>query len=126
MNSLTGTKSSWQPIMTADTTASSYWLNWRVLLCSIWVMISLTLSVILIWRFEGLRNSRRNNNSRGTQQEGETIGTLYEDETWRSCLKGIHPAWLLAFRLVAFIVLLVLLIITAFVDGGAIFYFYTQ
>lgn len=126
MNSLTGTKSSWQPIMTADTTASSYWFNWRVLLCSIWVMISLTLSVILIWRFEGLRNSRRNNNSRGTQQEEETIGILYEDETWRSCLKGIHPAWLLAFRLVAFFVLLVLLIITAFVDGGAIFYFYTQ
>lgn len=128
MNSLTGTKSSWQPIMTADTTASSYWLNWRVLLCSIWVMISLALSVLLIWRFEGLRNARRSNNSRVTQQEEEeeTIGTLYEDETWRPCLKGIHPAWLLAFRLVAFVVLLVLLIITACVDGGTIFYFYTQ
>ncbi|XP_004298953.1 PREDICTED: uncharacterized protein LOC101304573 isoform 1 [Fragaria vesca subsp. vesca] len=127
MNSLTGTKSSWQPIMTADTTASSYWLNWRVLLCSIWVMISLALSVLLIWRFEGLRNSRRSNNSRVTQQEEEeTIGTLFEDETWRPCLKGIHPAWLLAFRLVAFVVLLVLLIITACVDGGTIFYFYTQ
>ncbi|XP_034215079.1 uncharacterized protein LOC117627222 isoform X1 [Prunus dulcis] len=116
-------KGSWQPIMTADTTTSSYWFNWRVLLCTIWVLTSMTLSVILVCKFEGPGSSKRR--SRETQQE-ISAGTLYEDETWRPCLKGIHPAWLLAFRIFAFFVLLVLLIITAFVDGGGIFLFYTQ
>ncbi|KAF3437013.1 hypothetical protein FNV43_RR19766 [Rhamnella rubrinervis] len=108
--------------MTADTTTSSFWLNWRVLICGIWVLISMTLALLLIWKFEGFRKSKRD--TRETQQDSP--GVLYDDETWRPCLKEIHPAWLLAFRVVAFIVLLVLLIITAFADGGAIFYFYTQ
>jgi len=51
---------------------------------------------------------------------------LYEDETWKPSLKGIHPAWLLAFRIFAFIVLMVLLILTVTTDGGTIFYYYTQ
>lgn len=82
----------------------------------------MTLALLLIWKFEGFRESKPE--SRETQQDDP--GVLYEEETWRPCLKEVHPAWLLAFRVVAFIVLLVLLIITAFVDGGGIFYFYTQ
>ncbi|GMN45909.1 hypothetical protein TIFTF001_015099 [Ficus carica] len=113
--------------MTGDTTASSYWLNWRVLLCGIWVLLSLTLAVLLILKFEGFRNSKRHGtNGREPEEEASSPGVLYDDETWKPCLKNIHPAWLLAFRLVAFFVLLVLLIITASVDGGAIFYYYTQ
>ncbi|XP_061336673.1 uncharacterized protein LOC133283777 [Gastrolobium bilobum] len=125
MSFLTGSlKGSWQPMMTAKTNNQSYWLNWRVLLCGIWVLVSIIFSSLLIWKYERLRNQTRNGSSRETQQE--TSATLYEDETWRPCLKGIHPAWLLAFRVVAFIVLLVLLIINAVVDGGSIFYYYTQ
>ncbi|XP_020231190.1 uncharacterized protein LOC109811771 isoform X1 [Cajanus cajan] len=116
-------KDSWQPIMTAKTNQQSYWLNWRVLLCAIWILVSLILSSLLIWKYESLRKPARSG-SRDTQEE--TSATLYEDETWRPCLKGVHPAWLMAFRVVAFIVLLVLLIINAAVDGGSIFHYYTQ
>ncbi|XP_022738651.1 uncharacterized protein LOC111291272 isoform X2 [Durio zibethinus] len=108
--------------MTGNTTTSIYWFNWRVLLCAIWVLITATFSLTLIWKYEGFRKS--NHDYGETQQE--TAGSLHEDEAWRPCLKGIHPAWLLAFRLVAFLVLLILLIVTTFVDGGSIFYYYTQ
>jgi hypothetical protein len=51
---------------------------------------------------------------------------LYDDEAWRPCLRDIHPAWLLAYRLISFFVLLSLLIVIVISDGGDIFYYYTQ
>lgn len=113
---------SWQPAMTGNTTISSYWFNWRVLVCAIWVLVTAIFSFVLIWKYEGFHKTNEN----GDETQQDRAGFLHEDETWRPCLKGIHPAWLLAFRLVAFFVLLILLIVTAFVDGGSIFYYYTQ
>ncbi|XP_059643087.1 uncharacterized protein LOC132284959 [Cornus florida] len=123
MNFLTGSsKSTWQPVKTVDTTTSSYWFNWRVLLCGVWLLISMVFSSIVIHKYEGARNSKQE--SREAQQE--SAGVLYDDEIWRPCLKGIHPGWLLAFRIVAFFVLLALWIINVAFDGDVIFYFYTQ
>ncbi|KAE8726199.1 UDP-N-acetylglucosamine--N-acetylmuramyl- pyrophosphoryl-undecaprenol N-acetylglucosamine transferase isoform 3 [Hibiscus syriacus] len=122
MRCLTGAGDSWQPAMTANTTTPGYWFSWRVLLCVLWVLFTAIFSLVLIWKYEGLRKP----NHDGEETQKDTAGSLHEDETWRPCLKGIHPAWLMAFRLVAFFVLLVLLIVTAFVDGGSIFYYYTQ
>ncbi|KAK8521472.1 hypothetical protein V6N12_005375 [Hibiscus sabdariffa] len=122
MTSLTGAGDSWQLAMTANTTTPGYWFNWRVLLCALWVLFTAIFSLFLIWKCEGFR--KPNHDIEETQQD--TAGSLHEDETWRPCLKGIHPAWLMAFRLFAFFVLLILLIVTAFVDGGSIFYYYTQ
>lgn len=122
MNFLTGPKNSWQPVTTGDTTASSYWLNWRFLICAIWILMSMVFSSFLISKYEGPRNSRPGN----PQTRGESEGMLYYDEVWRPCLKGIHPGWLLAYRIVAFFVLLILLILTIAVDGGSILYFYTE
>uniref|UniRef100_A0A5B7AIX8 Transmembrane protein n=1 Tax=Davidia involucrata TaxID=16924 RepID=A0A5B7AIX8_DAVIN len=123
MNFLAGSpKNSWQPVMTADTTTSSYWLNWMVLLCAVWVFLSMVFASILIFKYEVSRNSRQGSR----EDQKEPAGVLYDDEVWKRSLKGIHPAWLLAFCLVAFFVILVLMILNVSVDGGIIFYFYTQ
>ena len=124
MRFVTGSpKGTWQPIITSDTTTQSYWLNWRVLVCVIWVLLSAIFSSLIILKYEVSRKATGNDDK---EEKKETLSTLYEDEIWRPCLKGIHPVWLLGFRVFAFVVLLVLLILTATADGGSIFYFYTQ
>lgn len=123
MNFLTGpTRHSWQPIMTGDTTTSSYWLNWRVLLCSIWLLIALVFASILISKYEYPRKSKDGSRER----RKDCPGILYEDEVWRPCLRSIHPAWLLGYRVIAFIVLLLMLILNIAIDGAGIMYYYTQ
>lgn len=117
------TDNSYKPHVNGNTTSASYWLNWRVLLCALWVSVSMIFALVLIWRHEDFGKANR----RDRDTERETAGTLYDDETWSPCLKGVHPAWLLAFRVMAFIVLLLMLVVTSFLDGGgSIFYYYTQ
>ncbi|KAL9227458.1 hypothetical protein vseg_003143 [Gypsophila vaccaria] len=128
------TRVSWQPQTSSDTSTSSYWLNWRVLLCSILVLISMGFASFLISKFEGPRNlnsnnsndNNNNNHNNRNDNDNDDVGVLYADEVWKPCLKGMHPGWLLAFRVCAFFVLLILLIVNVIVDGGSIFYYYTQ
>ncbi|KAL0794555.1 hypothetical protein Bca101_065932 [Brassica carinata] len=104
--------------MATDTTASSYWLNWRVLLCALILLSPLVLAAVLIWRYEGKRRER--------ESQREHPGTLFQDEAWNTCFKRVHPRWLLAFRVFSFAAMLSLLISNVVRDGGGIFYFYTQ
>ncbi|KAK4750393.1 hypothetical protein SAY87_003875 [Trapa incisa] len=119
------TEDSYKPVVNGDTTAASYWFNWRVLLCALWILVSAVFSLFMIWKYEDRRKSDGHVTGEDTTNQ-EHGGLLYDDEMWSPCLKGVHPGWLLGFRVVAFFVLLVMLIIIAFVDGGSIFYYYTQ
>lgn len=110
--------------MTQDTNTLSYWLNWRFFLSALFILFSMGLGSFLIWKYEEFNRSR---NERVVEEgRRETVGLLYEDEAWNTCVKGINPKWLLAYRIISFLVLLGLLVANVAVAGGGIFYFYTQ
>ncbi|KAJ3694280.1 hypothetical protein LUZ60_009760 [Juncus effusus] len=102
--------------MSQDTSTLDYWLNWRFALCAIWVLCPMVIAAMMIWKNEGPTR----------QSETGKAGIVYSDESWRPCFKSMHPAWLLAFRVVSFFVLLTLLILNLVVDGPATLYYYTQ
>ncbi|XP_073006709.1 uncharacterized protein [Typha latifolia] len=114
---------SWHPVTTTDTTSLDYWLNWRVVVSAIWVLSSIVIASILIWKYEG---SHHHQEEEEIRSQGRRVGTLYDDESWRPCLKGIHPAWLLSFRVASFSILLALLIVDIIVEGRRNLYYYTH
>uniref|UniRef100_A0A7C8YKS8 Uncharacterized protein n=1 Tax=Opuntia streptacantha TaxID=393608 RepID=A0A7C8YKS8_OPUST len=108
--------------MAIDTTKPSYWLNWRFLLCALYVLATVVIASIVIWKYEG--KTRLHDEMREGQQV--PVGFLYQDEVWTTCVEGIHPSWLLSFRILAFLLLMSLIVANSIIDGPGIFFFYTQ
>lgn len=110
--------------MADDTTALSYWLNWRFFLCALWIIIAMIIAAILIIRYEVF--NKKTTHRKHNEHDVEPIGILYEDETWRTSLKSLHPTWLLVYRLIAFGIMLAILIANIIVAGPDVLFFYTQ
>ncbi|KAH7532486.1 hypothetical protein FEM48_Zijuj04G0025000 [Ziziphus jujuba var. spinosa] len=106
--------------VTVDSTNLSYWLNWRVLLCAIWVITTMIIAFVMMWKYEGRLTSGRG------QTEQDVNENVHDNDSWKPCLKQIHPIWLLVFRVAAFCMLLPSLIVKVETNGGVIFYYYTQ
>nr|XP_048327356.1 uncharacterized protein LOC107415294 isoform X7 [Ziziphus jujuba var. spinosa] len=82
--------------VTVDSTNLSYWLNWRVLLCAIWVITTMIIAFVMMWKYEGRLTSGRG------QTEQDVNENVHDNDSWKPCLKQIHPIWLLVFRVAAF------------------------
>ncbi|XP_010502783.1 PREDICTED: uncharacterized protein LOC104780020 [Camelina sativa] len=101
-------------------TSFEYWFNWRVLLCAIWVITPMIVSLFVLWKYE--------DSSVQTQPplDGHDGDVLCIDDVWRPCFKRIHPGWLLGFRVLGFYFLLVNNIVRLVNRGWRIYYYYTQ
>lgn len=110
-----------QLLVSDDPTTLSYWLNWRVFLCAIWVLTPMVVASFLIWKYEHPGNLE--SDGERTQQESSDV---HYDKSWKPCLKEIHPIFLMFFRMIAFCLLLVALSFDLAIHGVELFYYYTQ
>ncbi|XP_060672285.1 uncharacterized protein LOC107415294 isoform X4 [Ziziphus jujuba] len=100
--------------VTVDSTNLSYWLNWRVLLCAIWVITTMIIAFVIMWKYEGRLTSGRG------QTEQDVNENVHDNDSWKPCLKQIHPIWLLVFRVAAFCMLLPSLIVKVETNGDGL------
>ncbi|XVF60258.1 hypothetical protein PTKIN_Ptkin08bG0030600 [Pterospermum kingtungense] len=113
-----------QLLVTADITTLSYWLNWRTLLCAIVVLAPIVIALFLIWKYERLKQVKCDGSE--SQEDSGCDEFCDDDDVWRPCLREIHPLWLLLYRFVAFCLALTTITFKVVLNGGAIFYYYTQ
>ncbi|WMV55807.1 hypothetical protein MTR67_049192 [Solanum verrucosum] len=104
------------------TATASYWLTWNFLFLGLGVLVLVGIAALIIWKYEG--SPKLGIQERDSKKK--KVGFLYKDEAWTTCHKSIHPAWLLAYRLIAFTFLLSMLSSDAYLNSTDIFFFYTQ
>ncbi|XP_071693953.1 uncharacterized protein [Rutidosis leptorrhynchoides] len=107
---------------TSDTTSLNYWLTWKFLLCALWVFSSMIIASFLIWKYEESVNTITFKEV--TQQKRTWF--QYDCEAWMPCIKGIHPVWLMVFRIVSFLLLLAAGVADVTTHGTELFLYYTQ
>ncbi|GKD40528.1 hypothetical protein Tco_1260735, partial [Tanacetum coccineum] len=99
--------------LSTDSTSLSYWLSWEFFVCLLSVFTSVIVGSFLIWKYEGSDNTER-------------AWSLFDGEAWMSCVKGLSPVCLLAFRIIASCLLLAASIADVATHGTNLFYYYTQ
>ncbi|XP_031501194.1 uncharacterized protein LOC116264889 [Nymphaea colorata] len=108
--------------MTAETTNLQYWMQWQVFLCAEWILLALFLASLMILKFDVSNKVRR----QGEDPTQQADASWYADESWKPCLREIHPAILLLYRVVAFCLMVTVLVADITLEGSDMFYFYTQ
>lgn len=99
--------------MASDSTSLGYWLRWEFFFCLLSVFTSVIIASFMLRKYEGSDNAER-------------ACSLYDGESWMPCVKGLSPVWLLAFRIIAFCLLLTASIADVATHGTNLFYYYTQ
>ncbi|KAL3624262.1 hypothetical protein CASFOL_033078 [Castilleja foliolosa] len=102
-----------QLLAIVDPTKLSYWLNWSVFLCALWVLTPVVVASYLIWKYEHSDNL-------------DSGGTANYSISWKPCLKQIHPVFLMVFRVFAFCLLLTAVSFDIAIYGLELFYYYTH
>ncbi|CAL9248356.1 unnamed protein product [Arabidopsis halleri] len=107
-----------------ELTSFDYWFNWRVLLCAIWVIAPMIVSLFVLWKYEDSSvPTQPSLNGSGNDDDADV---LCIDDVWRPCFEQIHPGWLLGFRVLGFCFLLANNIVRFANRGWRIYYYYTQ
>lgn len=108
-----------------ETGTLSYWLNWRFFICATWVLASMVFGSYIIRKYEGLGHYKNDVGEEGRRGTDSSSSPCNEG-AWRTCVKEIHPFWLLGFRITALCLLLAVMIIDFDVHGGIMYFYYTQ
>lgn len=101
-----------------------YWLRWGVVSCYLCVLGCLGLSAYLLRRYEG-PGTHHQPEKAVAGEDKRRPGVVYDGEAWMPCLHGLHPRWLLTYRLIAFLFFGVHNMVIASTDG-TILYYYTE
>ncbi|GER47983.1 galactose/methyl galactoside import ATP-binding protein MglA [Striga asiatica] len=112
-----------QQLVSVDTTSLSYWWNWGFFLCALWVLMPMVVASILIWKYELSENSEPEG---GTTQQCDSSFLVYYNRSWKPCIKGIHPVFLMVFRVIAFCLLFTAMSFDIAIHGFELFFYYTQ
>ncbi|KAL7140777.1 hypothetical protein ABFS83_08G009600 [Erythranthe nasuta] len=111
-----------QLLVNGDPTTLSYWLNWRVFLCAVWVLTPMVIASFLIWKYDRSDNLKKSGEGRNQDENSSSL----RNQSWKPCLKEVHPLFLMFFRMIAFCLLLVAVSFDVAIHGFELFYYYTQ
>ncbi|CAI9111188.1 OLC1v1011344C1 [Oldenlandia corymbosa var. corymbosa] len=111
-------------LMIEDTTSLSYWLNWRALLCSLWVLTPMLVAIYILWKYERPTKHSESDTEPLRDQRSRILSD--DDACWKPCIEAIPASLLLLYRLISFCLLLVALSFDVAAHGAALFHYYTQ
>ncbi|XP_057871236.2 uncharacterized protein LOC131077716 isoform X1 [Cryptomeria japonica] len=95
-----------------------YWLHWQALFCEFVVLLTVAAAALVVFKYRRVW--------KWWGEAGVEETNVYDEDLWRPCFNTIKPAGFLAFRAIAFFLMVGILSSDAILSGVFIFYFYTQ